>query len=513
MKLLDQETNPEVIREFAKLIMAHNNRLHADNERLRAEIAERKQLKLNFEDELLKLRKLIFARGREKRAEASDRPRSHDDERLLAHSQSLIPLPKQKNKGAPLDEEISSFEMTDAGLVEESKVRGFENPSVADWEVMKGFFEESQEIAIIERKYIKRKIKRQKYRCTRQGLGKEVIITAPGPKKLIPGSSYSIEFAVAVVSDKYISHIPLERQCRQMESLGLKGMAPKTLYNLCHFVGLHLEEVAAKIREEILISKLCVHADETPWPINTSKEDDGYMWSISNQAGTYYRFESTRSGDVAKELLKNYRGSVLTDGYRGYNKLKAIEGVVLGYCWAHVRRKFFEITPNYPTECGEILDLIDKLFEIERKAKNFDELKRLRKEYSEPLIGEISLWLISHERQSRPESGLKKAIDYTLKLWPGLKLFLDDVMVPLTNNDVERAMRHAVMGRKNFYGSRSINGADLAATLYTIIQSCKKVEIDPRTYIAMAVNENADGEVPPTPLEYARKTRADVSPN
>lgn len=507
MRLLEQEKDPEVLRELAKWIMAHNERLQKENDTLREEVAQRKQIKLNIEDQLLKLKKLIFARGREKRPEANDRPRPTDEVELLVHGQSLIPAPKQKKKAPPLEEEICPFEMTDRELIEESKMRGFENPGVSDWKPMKNFFDEATEITLIERKYIKRRNQRQKYICTRENLGKEIIITAPGPKKLIPGSSYSIDFGVAVVSDKYVNHIPLERQCRQMESLGLKGMQPRTLYNLCYFVGLHLDEVASRIRAEILSSKLCVHADETPWPINTSKEDDGYMWSISNQAGTYYKFESTRSGDIAKEILKGYQGPVLTDGYQGYNKVKAIEGIRLSYCWAHVRRKFFEIEPNYPTECKEILDLIDKLFEIERRAKTIEELKLLREVHSKPLIEEIAMWLTMRERQARAESGLKKVIDYALKLWSGLKLFLDDATVPLTNNDVERAMRHAVMGRKNFYGSRSINGADLAATLYTVIQSCKKVELDPRTFIAMAVRMSAGGEVPPTPLEYARKTR------
>jgi len=513
VKIIDRENDPEVLREFAKWVITRNEELHAENDKLREEIAQKKQLKLNFEDALLKLRKLIFKKGREKRrAEASDRPRSTEEDSLLVHSQSLIPAPKDKQR-ATLPEELIYHEIADEGLIKESELRGIVNPSASDWKKVENFYDESSEITLIERKYIKLRHRRQKYKLERGFGDKEVIITAPGPEKLVPGAGYSIDFATAVASDKYINHIPLERQCRQMESLGLKGVTPKTLYNLVSFLAVHLEGVAEQIRKEIFAAvdaSTCVHADETPWPINNSKEDNGYMWNISNRAGSYYRFESTRSGDVAKEILKDYKGPVLTDGYRGYNKLKSLDGVTLGHCWAHVRRKFIEIEPNYPDECKEILDLIDKLFVIERQAKSFEELKVLRKNHSKPLIEEIAMWLISRERTSRKESGLKKAIDYTLKLWPGLKLFLDDIRVPLTNNDVERALRHAVMGRKNFYGSRTINGADVAATLYTIIESCKRVELNPAEYMKMAVHMIARGEDPITPLWRARAIRAGV---
>jgi len=91
--------------------------------------------------------------------------------------------------------------------------------------------------------------------------------------------------------------------------------------------------------------------------------------------------------------------------------------------------------------------------------------------------------------------------------WNGLTKFIDDVRIPLTNNEVERTIRHSVMGRKNFYGSRSINGADVTATLNTIVESCKKVELEPKAYILMAVKKKVCGQEPPTPLEYARQIR------
>lgn len=273
-------------------------------------------------------------------------------------------------------------------------------------------------------------------------------------------------------------------------------------------VGVHLEPVAEKIRIDILSSGLCIHCDETPWPIQIKEQDDGYMWVIANRAGSFYSFEPTRSGKVIAKTLEGYKGPALADGYVGYNRLKAMEGIILANCWAHARRKFTDIADNYPEETKEILDIIDELFKVERKAKTFEELKTFRNEESAIIVAEIKAWLLRPHEAARPEDYLTGAINYCLNQWRGLTLFLDDVRVPLTNNEAERTIRHAVMGRKNFYGSRTHNGADTTATLYTIVESCKKVELDPRTYINMAVKLLAKGEPVPTPLEYARITRA-----
>ena len=127
---------------------------------------------------------------------------------------------------------------------------------------------------------------------------------------------------------------------------------------------------------------------------------------------------------------------------------------------------------------------------------------------SKVIIKQIQKWLEENLVMARMESGLRSAVEYVLKYWSGLTLFLQNEKVPLTNNEAERVIRHAVMGRKNFYGSKSINGADVTAVLYTIIESCKKVEIDPRSYILETVKKIIKGDEFFTPLETARRLRA-----
>jgi transposase len=493
MRLIEQEKDIEVLRAYTKWLIEKNLLLQKTLNETLNEQARAAQKQFKIEEQLLVLRKNLFGKKSEKRPESEDRVRGDDELEVLIHSRSLVPAIKPRQIKS-LPEEIIYYGLTDEELKEESKLREATGP----WLEMPGFYDESVEVTTIERSFKKLIHRRKKYGLTEPG-DKKVIITAPGPEKLLPGATYSIDFAVGVVSDKYVNHMPLERQTRQMESLGLKDMNTKTLYGLCQASALHLEAVAEKIKKEVLGSGLCAHCDETPWPIQIKEQDDGYMWVTSNQAGSHYRFEPTRSGLIVKETLKGYSGPVMCDGYSGYNRLKEIGNIQISNCWAHARRKFFEIQENYPLKTTEILDLIDSLFKVERKAKDLDHLKSLRETESKIIISKIQAWLIENKQKERSETGLIKAIDYTLKFWPGLTLFLENNLIPLSNNDAERTIRHAVMGRKNFYGSRTHNGADVAATLYTVIESCKKVEIDPRTFINMAVRKSVRQEEPITP--------------
>lgn len=510
MQMIERETSVEVLKAFSKIAIAEIERQQQVIARLIHEQEQSRQQKLSIEQTLHILRKRFFGYGQEK-APGRDmsRPRDEYDQQLLMHASSFAPSPAPaETKALPV--ETAMYEMPEADLMSEAKDRGYADASPSDWEEIRGLTDDSTEITITERTYKKVIHRRKKYRFKPSvGTEKEVIVTAPGPEKLLPGCSYSADFAVSVVMDKYGDHIPLERQRRRMESAGLRGVEVKTLYNLVQATAVHHEGVAEAIRGEILSVPVAVHADETPWHIyGSEKDDDGYLWVISNQAGVYYRFEPTRSGKVIVEMLEGYKGPVLSDGYKGYNRLQQVPDITLANCWAHVRRKFLDIRDDYPRECDEILLKIDELFAIERKARDWDELKRLREEESKPKIDEIREWLFEHKPACLPESGLRKAIDYALKLWIGLTAFLQDVRIPLSNNDAERAIRHGVMGRKNFYGSKTINGADTAATLYTVIESCKRVELDPRKYMRYVIGENHHGRNPLTPLAYAKSIRS-----
>lgn len=520
MRSIENENNPRILKELLKL--AQNHIQYQDNliKKIISEKDETLQQKFSAEESLLILRKKFFGKSSEKSSKETvddfDRLRSAEESELTLHSQNLAPVPSNKST-KKLDEEIIYSELSGDELTKASVELGLSNPNPAQWEKLENLFDESALVTVIERKYVKKVIRRQKYKLKTEFNNTEkesVIITAENPElRLLPGCSYSIEFATSVVVDKYLYHLPLERQCRAMKSLNLLNMSTQVLYNVSRMAGLHFENIAEQIKSEILNLSL-VHGDETPWPINNNKDSDGYMWIVSNQAGSYYRFEPTRSGKIIKETLDNYEGWLMTDGYSGYNQFKEKKDknilklkIKLVQCHAHARRYFKDVEESNP-EIPEYFNFYKELSSFEKQAKDFEDLKLIRQTKSKPLIEKMHSWLVEYYPKSRPELGFRKAISYSLNNWTELIKFLDDPVIPLTNNEAERSIRQVVMGRKNFYGSRSIDGADLAAMMYTIIESCKKFEIDPRKYILETLKLSAAKKETLTPYKFAMKLRS-----
>ena len=466
----------------------------------------------SLKDQLSRLQRKFFGFGREELESKKTRPVGHLQQELRIHGERLHTENESPEKSPSVDVtalhnalESVYYELNERDLQMESKLRGVPDAN-GSWEKVPSFYQESVEITINERIYKKVIHKQAKYRLKPEfnTTGKEVIITAPGPAKLKAGCTYSIDFALAVVSDKYEFHIPLERQRRKMEGSGL-AVDVKTLYNLCQSVADHCESVVPKIKQDIFNDFCAVHLDESPWPI-IGADQTSYMWAASNRIGSYYRFEPSRSGKIALEVLDGYEGSVLTDGFSGYNRIKNHPNYRVGHCWAHARREFYERYDSYPNATEKIIHLIDKLFAIEGRAKSFEQLRELRKTESKKIIDELYLCLLETRIKFLPSEGISSAINYTLKFWKELTLFLDDLSLDLSNNDAERALRHIVMGRKNFGGSKTITGADVAATLYTVIESSKKVGLQPKEYLKYVITERWHNRDPKSPAEVSLET-------
>ncbi|MCC6276275.1 MAG: IS66 family transposase [Oligoflexia bacterium] len=521
MKRIVRTESPEVIAALMADMAEHIESQKNEIKRLHAEQAERDQKSFAIEEKLKLIRRSIYGRKAEKRMDASDRPRTRSQSENLIFSQAMFPTNEVrdesgqtiKTRWADLDAQEIEVSLHEADFEEEGRVRGIRKHHLEKWsdlwEEIPNAFETVTKIEIIDRRYIKKIFKKKKYKLkehfTCQVDDKDVILTAPVPG-LLPGMNYTTDFVASVVSDKYISHIPLERQVRQMGSLGLKGMRNSTLSRLCAVAASALEPIQEEILSELLESDTALHIDETPWGIQNKSERDGFMWIISNRCGSYYFFKPTRSAKVLKEKLKGYSGPVVTDGLETYNGVLDEAKIPHAYCWAHARREFFKIESHDPT-VAPILDKIDELFEIERLAKDFGELKRLRETKSARVVHDLKQMLLEECPKSREESQKRKAILYLSKRWPGFELFLTDTRIPLSNNEAERTIRHAVMGRKNYYGSGSHTGAETAATLFTIIESCKKNDLDPRTYLLTVLNWLTESDEIETPMQHARRIR------
>ena len=370
-QMLQNESNPEVLRgialfinEQARLIAEENRELR--DERDREEAEKQAWLSREIEVHLGKLRTRYFDHGRE-----SLRPseRRSGEDQLLMHAKSLVGDVKDSevSKSLPIEEIRCFATVADvlAAAQKKDKSLTLENADVSE---INGLYETSSEITITERTYTRVIHKRLKYRVKNRASGKEQIVKAPGPIKLLPGCRYSVDFALSVVAGKFLNHLPYERQRREMARLGV-NVPVITMYRLSEQVALHLARVSEGIRNDIFEANLACHLDETRWPILSNNADNGQMWILSNQAGSYYRFEPTRSGKVADELLESYSGPVLTDKYSGYLHFREQSTRVWGLCWAHARREFWDLRSVYPEETAKVISLIDELFSIERKAK------------------------------------------------------------------------------------------------------------------------------------------------
>ena len=503
---IEQETNIEVLRQYSILATREIESLRKLVSEMQAQNSPQEWIHTDLRDQLHRLQKKFYGFGRETLKDKDKRPVGHKNQQLKLHGNR----PHDEEDGET-DKESSrttslkavNYEMTKEELEIESKIREIEAGQKA-WVPMKNFAQESYEITITERIYTKVIHRQQKYRLKDEynKTGKDVIVTAKGPVKLKPGCQYSVDFALAVASDKYEYHLPLERQRRKMEEAGLQ-VDVKTLYNLCQMVAEHMEEVKKRIRLDIMNDFCAVHIDESPWLI-IGDEKKGQMWAMSNRVGSYYQFEPSRAGEVAEEMLKGYSGSILTDAFAAYNRLKDLEGVRKGLCWSHVRREFYERMDDFP-DAEDMVRMIDELFDIEDKPKTFEELRQLRRTESKEVIGRIQSWILEQTPKYFDGDGIKKAINYTAGHWKDLTTFLTDLSLPLSNNDAERALRHVVLGRKNFAGSKTINGADVAATLYTVIESAKKCGHKPKDYMKYVIAERWHGRLPKTPQELAHE--------
>jgi transposase len=502
---IQKEKSVEVLRFYTTNLIGEVEALRRENNRLRGMIDGAKKAEFpDLADQLSRLRVKYFGSGRESVDKDITRPVGHPDQSLLLHGTRPVEVKSdEQSKPRKIPTQIEFYAMTEEELLQEASARGIAPSEVPQWEAIPGLCVESKEITVQERTFIELIHRRQKYRLKDEfnSTDKEVLVTAKGPAKVLPGCRYSLDFAISVVSDKYDFHLPLERQRRQMEVSGLE-VEVKTLYSLSRAVAEKLERwIVPEIRKDILGEFCAVHIDETPWGLQGGS--GGHMWTLSNRTGAVYRFEPTRSGKIAEELLKNYRGAALSDGFAGYNRVRKISAIRLGHCWSHARREFFERLGDFPAEVKTAIEMIDELFRIERACKTFEELRSARKTQSIPQLEKLRKWMLSTRTKFLPGHGITKAIDYCLKLWPGLTLFSKDLTLPLSNNDAERALRHVVMGRKNFLGSKSIDGADTAATLYTVIETAKRTGLDPKKYLRYALTEIWIGNKPLSPLRLA----------
>lgn len=350
-----------------------------------------------------------------------------------------------------------------------------------------------------------RRIQRQRYhrvcRCTEP----PGIVSAPPAPRLIPKSSLGVSVWTEVVLDKYLYGRPTSRLCQALQHHGV-ALAQGTLTDGLQKLRLLFDPLMQALHERQMGEKL-FHGDETRWEVFEEMPGKSghrwYLWVTQSPSVVFYQMAPSRGAAVPKahfaKLRKDLVEVVLVcDRYSAYKSLaKDDNAIILAYCWAHVRRDFLGAERNWP-------DLAPWMWKWVEDIRTLYRLNRVRLEVwdaTRPLDQQSPAFLCRHRlltthlremkercEMYRWEKALHRAkrqvLDSLHHHWDGLTVFVSRPEVALDNNAAERALRPAVVGRKNYYGSGSIWSAHLAAQMFSVLQTVRLWGLNPRHWLS-----------------------------
>jgi transposase len=212
----------------------------------------------------------------------------------------------------------------------------------------------------------------------------------------------------------------------------------------------------------------------------------------------WFAYTPDRSGKHPIQHLANFKGTLQADAYAGFNRLYNSGDVKESACWAHVRRKFFDIEQAHASPlAGEALKRIAELYAVENeiRARSPDERKEVRQTRSVPLITGLHEWMQQTLAKVSRKSDVAGAISYALRRWTALLRYCEDGLLEIDNNAAERALRAVALGRKNYLFAGSDSGGERAAAMYSLIGSAKLNGLDPEAYLREVLARIADDPV------------------
>jgi transposase len=325
---------------------------------------------------------------------------------------------------------------------------------------------------------------RGKYACA--GCQEGVTIAPPPPQGL-ERSVAGPGLVAQVVSDKYANHLPLYRQEEIFAREGA-DLPRSTLGDIVGGAAELLEPLARRVMGSVLEGRV-VNTDDTAvtYLLKPRGRATGAVWAyVGERSEVAYDFTRTRSRDGPAAVLRGYRGYLQADALKQYDALYTEGGIVEVACWAHARRYFFEALSSDRSLAEDIMERIRELYAVERRAKTASEAERLllRQVQARPILKGIERWLAEHAGKVLPKGPMGQAIAYTTRNWTALTRYLEQGYLAIDNNAAERALRCVAVGRKNWLFAGSAEAGCRAATLMTLVNTCKLQGIDPQIYLA-----------------------------
>ncbi|MBF5046400.1 IS66 family transposase [Aggregicoccus sp. 17bor-14] len=313
------------------------------------------------------------------------------------------------------------------------------------------------------------------------------VVTAAGAPKAVEGGHYGPGLIAHVVTAKVADSIPVYRQAKALRRAGIP-LHRNTLGDLLHTAARQLAPLSARLLK-LIAREDVVRADETYGRVLAEgKTRRGFLWTFRTRWLVGFRFSPTRSGETPREVLGETKGYLVVDGFTGYNAVTLPEGRVRVACWAHARRKFFDARTTAPAEVDAMLALIRALYRVEQEAKEAGVSGtpvhlQMRLHQSAAVLRDIDAWLAREAPLHPPKSPLGEAIRYTRGQWRALCRFLERADLPLDNNESERALRPAALGRKNYLFFGNDEAGEHLADLYALVATCEANGVDPQRYL------------------------------
>ena len=339
--------------------------------------------------------------------------------------------------------------------------------------------------------YVKRHIQK-KYACP---CCEGHLVTAAKPPSLISKSIATPSLLSWVVVSKFQDALPLYRQSAIFERLNV-SIDRTTLANWMIACGDAVQPLINLLWDRLRAESV-LHMDETTVQVlnepGKTPQSKSYMWVTAAgppDAGVVlFHYASGRSGEVAKNLLVDYQGTLMADGYVGYDAVCNENELTRLGCWAHARRKFMSAKNQQPKgktgSADQAIALIGKLYLIERAQKeaSADARYRARQAQALPVLGKLRTFLERNQPRTAPSTPLGKALTYLGNQWSCLARYVDDGRFPIDNNRAENAIRPFVIGRKNYLFSQSVKGVRANANLYSLIETAKAHGLEPHKYL------------------------------
>lgn len=339
-----------------------------------------------------------------------------------------------------------------------------------------------------------RKIIRPKYALPQE----KGIVIGDLPSLPLPKSNAGSSLLTHIIISKFVDHLPFYRQVQQFRRQDVP-IAESTINGWFSAVADLLEPLYEKLKEKVRRSDY-LQTDETPIKVlDQNKQGSthkGYHWVYyaAQEKLVCFDYQKGRGRAGPKGFLKDFHGVIQVDGYKAYDIFDDTKHTRLLGCMAHVRRKFEQSRINDKARSEYALDRIRELYMIERKAENisYEQRKSLREEKSVPILQDLRQWMEDQYKQVLPKSGIASALFYALNHWERLIRYVEDGRYQIDNNWVENAIRPVALGRKNYLFAGSHDGARRAAIIYSLLNTCRKNNIEPSVWLEDTLNRIND---------------------